>query len=322
MSDLTSMRALITGSSGFIGSHLADHLMAAGATVFGLGRVVPAHQRISQVLSHRVFAGDLLDESFLKASISEIKPTHVFHLAGVLNGAIGGSAAQYNVNVLGTIRLLDCLMSAGLSPLVLIASSSAVYGAPLSLPISEEHELRPLTHYATSKVAQEMVGIQYYLAAGMRIVRARTFNIIGAGQSPSLLTSWLAQQVVQAEAGGERVIRVGNLSPRRDYTDVRDVVRAYGLLANSSSSGDVYNVCSGASHSVQECVEVLMKMAQVPLELEVEPSRIRKEEIADQVGSSDKLRQATGWLPGIAFEESVTDLLDYYRQSLRNGEEL
>jgi GDP-4-dehydro-6-deoxy-D-mannose reductase len=321
------MRALITGISGFIGSHLAAQLQAAGATVFGLDRVVPSNgQGSDQHSGFRMFVGDLLDESFLQAALKESNPTHVFHLAAVLSGAPGGSAIQYTVNVIGTACFLDGLRAMNLSPWILIASSSAVYGVPQTepegrKPIDEQRSLRPLTPYAASKAAQEMVAIQAHLAHGLRIVRTRTFNLIGAGQSPSLLTSSLARQVALAENGGPRLLRVGNLTPRRDYTDVRDVVRAYQLLSEKDQAGDVFNVCSGVSHSAKECVDLLMRMSNVPLQVEVESSRIRIEEIDNQVGDSQNLRRATGWRPEISFEESLGQVLDDWRQRLRSGEQ-
>jgi len=315
------MRVLITGISGFVGSHLAAYLRDSGATVFGIDRVAPANPgENNQVPADKVFIGSLLDESFLKAALNETKPTHVFHLAGVLSGAPGGPAIQYTVNVLGTVALLETLRSVKISPWVLSASSSAVYGAPSEQPIDEQRLLQPLTHYAASKAAQEMVAIQAQLAKDFPVVRTRTFNMIGRGQALSLLTSNLAQQVVSAELGGSRVLRVGNVNARRDFTDIRDVVRAYALLSKQDHAGDVFNVCSGVSHSVQECIDVLMKMSGVPLEVEIESSRIRTHEIDEQVGDPGKLHAATGWRPEISFADSLGQLLEYSRQELRNGE--
>lgn len=312
------MRALITGISGFVGRHLTAHLTSLGATVFGVDRAAPTGNIIDQNVTS-VLVGDLLDEFFLQSAIEAASPSHVFHLAGVLSGAPGGSLVQYKVNVLGTVCLLECLKALDLRPWILLASSSAVYGVPLDLPIDEDRCLRPLTHYAASKAAQEMVAIQSHLADGLPVVRTRTFNMIGSGQALSLLTSNLARQVAAAEVGGPRILRVGNLTPRRDYTDIRDVVRAYALLAGKYA-GEVFNVCSGVSHSVQETVELLVQMSTVPLTVEVEPSRMRKHEIEKHVGDPTRLRAATGWEPEIPFAESLRDLLNYCRQELRSGE--
>ena len=321
MSRPSHMRALITGISGFVGGHLASHLLASGADVYGIDRKPLNDSAHSSAGRYRVFIGDLLDDSSLRVLVKEIDPTHVFHLAGVLGGAPGGSTIQYQVNVVGTVRLLDTLQALGLDPWILIASSSAVYGPALNLPIAEEQSFRPVTHYAASKAAQELVAIQYHLAYGMQIVRTRTFNLVGPGQSRSMLPSDLAHQVALAELGGPPVLRVGNLTPRRDYTDVRDAVRAYTLLATSSRPGEVYNVCSGHSCSVQECVDLLMALSRVPLKLEVERSRMRAVEISDQVGSSERLWKTTGWRPELPLEKSLGDLLDDWRNKLSKTEE-
>jgi GDP-4-dehydro-6-deoxy-D-mannose reductase len=313
------MRALITGIAGFVGGHLSAHLSASGATVLGVDRAAPKRNATNEAVSPRVWVGDLLDESFVQEALRESNPSHVFHLAGILSGAPGGGAAQYMVNVLGTVSLLNSLKALNLRPWVLIASSSAVYGVPQHLPIDESLDLRPITDYAASKAAQEMVAIQSHLGDGLPVVRTRTFNMIGAGQAMSLLTSNLARQVAEAEKGGPRVLRIGNLTPRRDYTDIRDVVRAYALLAGNHA-GEVFNVCSGVSHSVQEAVDLFVKMSRVSLTVEVDSSRIRQHEIDEQVGDARRLREATGWQPTIPFTESLRELLEYYRQELRNGE--
>jgi len=312
------MRALITGVSGFVGGHLANHLATRGAEVFGADRL--SQSPVNANLAAPLFVGDLLDESFVRAALADIKPTHIFHLAGILSGAPGGYEAQYRVNVLGTAAIFETLRSLGLSPWVLVASSSGVYGAPQQQPIDESCCWQPLTHYAASKAAQEMAALQAHLAYGIPLVRTRTFNMIGTGQALSLLTSDLAQQVVAAEAGGQPVMRVGNVTARRDFSDVRDVVRAYALLADKSGAGGVFNVCSGSSHSVQECIDVFMQLARVPLQLEVESSRIRTTEIDEQVGDPRKLFRATGWQPEISFSDSLKDLLEHHRQRHRNGE--
>lgn len=309
----TDTRVLITGMAGFVGAHLAEHLHPLVPKIFGLDC-----RDNFDGSEHEMIVGDLLDRSFLEAALKQSKPTHIFHLAGLLGGAAGGSMAQYTVNLLGTVTLLESLISLNFSPWILVASSSAVYGKPKVTPTDESQEMRPITAYAASKAAQEMAALQAQLSHGLRIVRTRTFNLIGAGQSRALLTSDLAYQVAFAELGDSRCLRVGNLSPRRDYTDVRDVVRAYASLCEKNISGDVLNVCSGKSHSVQECVDGLMKLSRVPLELKVESSRVRQEEIDEQVGNPQKLRSQTGWRPDIPFQQSLSDLLDDCRQRVKS----
>ncbi len=313
------MRALITGINGFVGSHLAAQLCAQGAQVYGIDIAPPRSDNSYPKLSH-VFIGDILASEFLAGALAAAAPTHVFHLAGVLAGAPGGNLAQYSTNVLGTVQLLEALRTVQPAARVLVNSSSAVYGRPLKQPIQEDDELRPLTAYAASKAAQEMVAIHFGSEYGLTVVRARTFNLVGPRQSPQLVTSELARQVARAELEGTTSVRVGNLSPRRDYTDVRDAVRAYMLLASTGQSSQVYNVCSGKSHSVQESAEILLAMARVPLQLETDPTRIRSAEIDEQVGSPSRLERETEWKPEISFDASLADLLDDWRAVLNRSE--
>jgi len=240
----------------------------------------------------------------------------VFHLAGVLPGSPGGPAIQYEAHLMTTIRLLEAVRKTRADCRVLIASSSAVYGPTTSEdpPLTEEWPFRPLTHYAASKVAQEMTALHYALAYKMWTVRVRTFNLVGPGQPSGLLASDLAHRIALAERGGSpTTLRVGNLFPRRDYTDVRDAARAYVLLAMGARPGEVYNVCSGRSYSVRECAELLMQMASVPLTLAADATLVRDVEIADQRGAFDSIRAVVGWQPGLSLEASLRDLLEDWR---------
>jgi GDP-4-dehydro-6-deoxy-D-mannose reductase len=306
------MRVLITGIAGFVGSHLAEYLQAIKVETCGVDRT----GRPAQVSAGdpRVFVGDIQDESFLKDVLTQVQPTHVFHFAGVLGGAKGGNRVQYDVNVLGTVKLLEMLRVLQLAPVTIINSSSAVYGRAAANPISEDQALCPITAYAASKASQEMVALHYFQEYGLPVIRARTFNLVGPRQPPTLAISAIARQVAQAERGGARVIRVGNLLPRRDYTDVRDAVAAYWLLAQEGKGGEAYNVCSGLSYSIQECVEQLVSLAKVPLTVEVDPARQRTSaEIPDQVGSAARVFQTTGWQATIPFQQSLRDGLETWR---------
>ena len=304
------MRALITGISGFVGGHIADLLQMSNAEVYGMCR---NSNNVNK--KYRVYIGDLADQEFLNNLVKEIKPTHVFHAAGALGGV--STTIQYHVNVIGTVKLLDALLQLETKPLIFILSSSAVYGAVKNMPICESEIYGPISHYGVSKVAQELISNQYNIDHDLKIVRIRTFNLIGPRQSRSMVNSELAYQVAAAEMGGPRVLRVGNLTPRRDYTDVRDAVNAYFLLSKFAKLGHVYNVCSGQSYSVQECVDLLMEMSDVPLKLKVEQQRKRTHEISDQIGSYMRLYEDTKWQPKISFKESVADLLNHWRNQLQ-----
>lgn len=295
-------RVVLTGASGFVGSHLRAGLQDEGAHVWN----VP-HPQLS-------------DMQALTETLHRIRPTHLFHLAGVLGGAPGGYAALFEANAMTTAHLLAAIVHSGCDPWVMVSSSSAVYGpmAPEEGPLSEERPPRPVTPYGVSQVARETVALQYHLAHGVRTVRVRTFNLIGPGQSASLLAADVTRQLAQAEhEGAEAIIRVGNLFPRRDYTDVRDAVRAYLLLAGSAQGGEVYNVCSGRSLSVQGCLDILSTVSPVPLRVVVEAERVRAVEVAEQVGDPARLHRVTGWAPVIPLAVSFQDLLAFWRSRLQ-----
>lgn len=298
------MRALVTGASGFVGTHLRCQLLEEGAEVHSVERA-----RFSQPQA-------------LRALIEQVRPTHIFHLAGVLGGSPGGYTVQHEANVLTTANLLEAVVASRQNPWIMVASSSAVYGAtiPAENPLREDRPLRPITLYGVSQVAREMLALQFHLAHGLRTVRVRTFNLIGPGQPEGLLASELARQLVLAEADEvSALVRVGNLFPRRDFTDVRDAVRAYLCLSATAQGGEVYNVCSGRSTSVQDCLNLLTSMVKVPVRVEVDPSRVRTTEIADQVGDAGSLRAATGWTPEIPLDESLHDMLAEWRSHVAVG---
>ena len=316
-SDVLRQRVLITGITGNIGKCAATYLLSQGIEVHGLQRTPPPPE--TNVLQKHPFIhiGDLLDSCYLQSLLQEVHPTHIYHLAGCIDRDPIEGTRNYETNVTGTIRLLNAIRDLKLAPRILIASSSAVYGGSTQLPINEEAELRPLTHYAVSKISQEMVALQYHLTYGLSVVRARTFNVIGPNLSANLLCSALAQQIVRAERTEAKSIRVGNTKPQRDYTDVRDVVRAYHLLMQDGRPGDVYNVCSMQSHSVQECIDLLLAKAKAPLQVEIDPSKYRQDEIELQIGDSTKLTNLVSWVPQISFEQSLEDLLNSWRTHLQ-----
>src|SRR5438045_3616854 len=206
------MRALITGITGFVGSHLAEHLAAAGADVYGIGRErgAAAAAPVGVVLT-----GSILDTSFLREAVSQARPTHVFHCAAVLAGGPDADLV-YETNVIGTSHVLAALLEDGAAPVVVVAGSSAVYGRPTALPVCEDAPFVPVTEYAASKIAQEMVALAHFHARRLPVIRVRTFNLVGPRQPESLVTSSLAKQIAAAERGGSPAVRVGSLEPRRD----------------------------------------------------------------------------------------------------------
>jgi GDP-4-dehydro-6-deoxy-D-mannose reductase len=304
------MRALITGAAGFLGRHLVAHLTGAGATVFALSRRA---QEPHPEGVERLYTGDVGDRAFIASALRDCEPTHVFHLAGVLGGRDVAPADLYENNVTATATFLDAVAATRPHPVVVLSSSSAVYGDAEELPIGENAAFRPRTDYAVSKIAQEMIALSRLLSDRLPVIRARAFNLIGPGQPTGLLASSIARQVVAAERGGERVIRLRSTRGQRDYVDVRDAARAYALLARHGTPGEIYNVCSAESHSVPDVVDAFLSRSRVPLEVIVDDPAPSGPDVAEQRGSYERLFRATQWEPQVPFERSVHDLLDDWR---------
>lgn len=304
-------RALITGIHGFCGRHLAVHLAQHGYAVSGIdlaaGAIAPGIE---------IYTGDVRDRDFVQAVLAEVRPSHIFHLAAlVAPGA--GLEALYEVNVLGTGRLLDTVQELDIDPAILIAGSSAAYGLVEAdgLPIGEAQPFHPLDAYAVSKIAQEMIAYTYYARHHLKVIRTRTFNLIGPGQPPTLAASAFARQIAEMETGSiEPVLRVGNLTPERDFLDVRDGVRAYQMVMQSGQPGLVYNVCSGQAISIQTCLDELLNLSTVPMRVEKDPARMRRSDIPVSVGDGSLLYRTTGWQPEIPLKQSLADLLDDWRR--------
>jgi GDP-4-dehydro-6-deoxy-D-mannose reductase len=297
-----SAAVLVTGGAGFAGRHLVALLAGEGATV-----AAPSREEL-----------DLLDAGAVRAGVRAALPDAVFHLAAL--ASVGRSweapAAPLLQNLEMTLNLLEAVRLEAPGATVLIAGSGEVYGAPRSLPVDESAPLRPRSPYAVSKAACDLLGGQYADARGLRVVRTRAFNHAGPGQSDEYVVSTLARQVAEAElAGRERaLLRTGNLESRRDFTDVRDVVRAYRDAARLEAG--VWNVCSGRSRSVAELIELLRAAARIEVDHELDPGRLRAHDVPEVRGSAERLRAATGWQPEIPLEQTVRDALEDWRSRL------
>jgi GDP-4-dehydro-6-deoxy-D-mannose reductase len=310
---------MITGIAGFCGSYLAELLLEKGQAVIGIERERAGLANLEVILDdidlRRV---DVRSPDQVRQLLAEVRPDEIYHLAAVTKlPPKGGYQALYEVNVIGTINLLEAVCAEGLDCTVLIAGSSAEYGSvtPDENPVCESQPFRPVTHYAISKVAQGLAGYRYWAAAGLKIIRTRAFNIIGPRQSPELVGSAFAQQVARIERGlGEPVIEVGNLEARRDFVDVRDVAQAYRLIVARGEPGKVYNVCSGRARSICSLLEELVSLSTVPgIEIRQDPSRFQTADVPIQVGDYGRLYRQTGWQPQIPFSNSLQALLDYWR---------
>jgi GDP-4-dehydro-6-deoxy-D-mannose reductase len=288
----------VTGGAGFAGSHLVALLPESAA---------PTRSEL-----------DLLDSSAVTAFVRDLQPRAVVHLAA--QASVGrswqapGETLRTNLDM--TLNLLDAVRREAPGASVLLVGSGEIYGAPERLPVDEDARLRPQNPYAVSKAACDLLGGQYADAHGMRVVRTRPFNHAGPGQSEEYVVGTLTRQVAEAELAGrdDAVLKVGNLDAARDFTDVRDVVRAYaaaiGLLAGA------YNVCSGRSVSVRDLVELLGRVASLEVRAEVDPKRVRRHDVPEIRGSAKRLQDATDWRPEIPLEQTVADALAAWRERL------
>jgi GDP-4-dehydro-6-deoxy-D-mannose reductase len=297
------VRALITGGRGFVGGWLAEHLRAAGDDVVAIDQEV-----------------EVTDPEAVLAAMTAAAPDAIYHLAALTH--VGDSwddpLRVLEVNVLGTAAVLAAARRCGSDPRVLVTSSAEVYGAvtdPAALPLTEMSPTGPLTPYAASKLAAEAVCMQAHAGHGQPVIVVRPFNHIGPGQSPGFAVAALAHRIVKAMADGDDGIAVGNLSARRDFTDVRDVVRAYRLLIEDGKAGTVYNVCSGHDRSIQEVAEALLRQAGAHLELRTDPDLVRPVEVPVLRGDYGRLQGATGWEPKIPFDQTLADVLTWWRRA-------
>jgi GDP-4-dehydro-6-deoxy-D-mannose reductase len=293
------VRVLVTGCKGFVGHWLTAHLEASGDEVIGIDAEV-----------------DITHQAAIVAAVRAIAPDAICHLAA--QASVGTSwenqAATYQVNTFGVINVLDGAVACADRPRVLLVSSAEVYGrvSAHELPVSEDRPFAPVSPYAASKAAAEMVGLQAWLGGGLEVIRVRPFNHTGPGQGPNFVVPSLAKQIAEAVGSGADSLTTGNLDAGRDLTDVRDVVRAYRSLLVSGAPGEVYNVCRGESVSIREVAERLLALAGLELPIVVDPARIRPNEIPDLRGDPARLRHATGWAPEIPLEETLRDVLTYW----------
>ena len=316
---------LITGISGFVGQHLATYLLGnhPEVEVFGLRRwrsTLPAALATSP--SVHVVDGDLLDAPSLVRALQASSPEAVLHLAA--SSSVAGSwdtpAEMMQVNVLGTLNLLEAVRQLGLDPVVVLACSAEAYGmvGEDELPIRESQPFRPVSPYAVSKAAVDLLGDQYFRAFHLRTVRARFFNHCGPGQPARFVVSSLARQVAEVEAGTrEPAIRTGDIEVRRDFVDVRDAARAYWLAATHGRAGEAYNVAGGHARAIREVLDGLLALSGKAASVATDPARLRPAELRVLEGDASRFCADTGWRPEIPFERTLADTLSYWRSKLR-----
>ena len=320
------MRALITGITGFAGSHLAEYLLAEhpDVKVYGTFRWRSRMDNVEHLYNEKkiqLVEADLRDYSSMHRALEISRPDVIFHLAAQSFVPSSWSAPNDTIvtNVSGQTNLFEAIRILKLDPVVQIACSSEQYGLvlPDEVPIRETNPLRPLSPYAVSKVAQDYLGYQYFQSYGLKAVRTRGFNHTGPRRGHVFVTSNFCSQVAAIELGlQEPVIRVGNIEAIRDFTDVRDMVRAYWLAVTKATPGEVYNIATGKGISIRAMLDLVLSFSQVEVKVEVDPDRLRPSDVEILIGDSSKFRADTGWEPRIPFDQTVRDLLDYWRKRL------
>jgi len=321
---MKKQRVLITGVSGFVGSFLADFLLTKdNVDIFGVDISDAKVDNLENCFDNiKLYACDLTESTPVRNLIKEIKPDKVFHLAG--RPFVGDSWSipekTFAVNVFAELNILNALVELKLNPWVQIACSSEEYGiaAQKELPISEKNELRPLSPYAVSKIAQDYLGYQYYKSYGLRVVRTRPFNHIGPRQNENFVVSNFAKQLALIETGRQApVIKVGNLNAIRDFTDVRDIVKAYWLCAGKCKAGEVYNLCSGKGYKISEILGILIALSKVKVKIQKDSNRMRPSDVPVWVGDNRKFVKQTGWKLDYSLEATLSDILNYWREKVR-----
>ena len=316
------MKVLITGITGFGGSHLAEYALAQGAEVYGTVRWRSDRTNIAHLHGDVILLDcDLTDASATAQVILEARPDCIFHLAAqsFVPTSWRAPAGTLTTNVIAALNLFEAVRGWGENPPILNVSSSEIYGLvrPDEVPITEDAPLRPLSPYAVSKAVQDLLGYQYHHSYGLRIVRTRTFNHSGPRQHDAFAIPNFARQIGEIEAGQrEPVIHVGNLESRRDFTDVRDVVRAYWLALDPQEGGvpgEAYNICSGQAHTMQEVLDILLSLTTVPITVQPDPRRMRPSDVPLVLGDPHRFQVVTGWRPEISLRQMLSDTLDYWR---------
>jgi GDP-4-dehydro-6-deoxy-D-mannose reductase len=324
------MRFLITGITGFAARALAEHLLAEGHEVCGTTRTPPTGDgrtppAISGIVgAERLHVVGLDDPARLTALLREVRPDGVFHLAAFTSpsASFADPAAAYRANLGGSLNLFSAVCDAGHPCRVVWVGSSDVYGYVREdeIPVTEASVFRPLSPYAVSKAAADLAAYQWSRSHALDVVRMRPFNHTGPGQDPQFVCADFALQLAAVERGLRPArIEVGNLDVTRDFSDVRDVVRAYALAWRRGEAGEAYNVCSGIGRTTREILEGLIRLSAAQVTVTPVPERQRRVDAPLLVGSADKLRRTTGWAPAITWEQTLRDVLEDWRQRFTAG---
>lgn len=312
------MKALIIGGAGFVGSYLIDHLLE------DCGWTIAVTKLENEIIEHKnimVYNLNILDKQSIITLLKEIRPDYIIHLAAQSSVSLSWTnpALTIDVNIKGSVNVLDSVRELDYKPRILLIGSGEEYGhiLPEETPIKENNLTRPGNIYAATKACQNMIGKIYADAYQMDIIMVRAFNHIGPKQAPIFVVSDFCKQVAEIERGlRELVIKVGNLSAKRDFTDVRDVVRAYSLLLQKGKSGETYNVGSGKAIAIEEILQLILSYSKADITVEVDNNKLRPVDVPIIEADIRKLQQITGWLSTISLDETIQQTIDYWRTNL------
>lgn len=325
-------KVLITGITGFVGSHLADYLLDhfPKIEVLGLTRWRSPKDNIKHILNKiTLCSGDLLDMSSLETILTKYRPEFIFHLAAqsYVDFSFRSPISTLEANIIGTCNLLEEVkklkLSSNYDPIIHICSSSEVYGQVKKneIPINENNPFRPASPYAVSKVGEDMLGFQYWLSWKIKTIRTRMFTHTGPRRGEVFVASNFAKQIAAIEAGlNPPIIKVGNLESVRTFLDVRDVVRAYWLLVNKCTPGEVYNIGGRETMTIRKMLNKLLAFStRKDIKVKVDSERLRPSDVTLQIPNTNKFTKETGWKPKIKFDKTLKDILDYWREYFRNA---
>jgi len=315
-------RAFITGIGGFAGSHLAEFLLENTDWEIS-GLIHRSAENVAHIQDKiHLVQGNLGNYQEVEGILAQIRPNYIFHLAAsaFVPDAWKNPWEVFENNVRGQLNILQAVVKLKLEPRILVVGSNEEYGAVREedLPIREDAPLRPNNPYGVSKIAQDFLGLQFHLSHGLYIVRVRPFNHTGPRQRPDFVIPAFARQLAEAEAGlRPPVIRVGNLFPKRDFTDVRDVVRAYYLAITKGKAGEVYNIGSGKAYSIKELLDMLLQMSRIEVKVEQDQALMRPSDVPISLCDYSKIHRDTGWEPSIPIKKTLEDVLDYWRKKAK-----
>ncbi len=313
------MKALIVGAAGFVGSYLIQHLTTTYDWEIHATKLPNENLSVSDIHVHDL---NILNIDEIRELFTKLKPDYIFHLAAQSSVALSWNNPQITVdiNIIGTLNILDTIRALDdYSPRILLIGSGEEYGyiLPDETPVNEQVTPRPGNIYAATKACQNMLGNIYYRAYGMQLIMVRAFNHIGPNQTSVFVASDFCKQVAEIEAGKKKpILHVGNLSAKRDFTDVRDVVRAYGLLIQHGKAGETYNIGSGHAIAIQELLDTILSLSHANITVEIDVARLRPSDIPIIKADIHKVHTATGWTPEIPLEQTLLETLNYWRGTL------